>query len=308
MKENIKASVCMITYGHEKYIEEAILSILDQVVNFDFDLIISNDKSPDATDTKIKELIKVHPKGERIKYFKQETNLGITSNFVFALKQCEGEYIAICEGDDFWIDINKLQDDINFLDKNQDYSAVGSNSKVIYQHVQEKNNHLFSKFNKDSEFRSNDLIQSRKFHTATFTFRSKYFKNDFPLSVLSADRVLFLLISCFGKIKYFKKVTAVYRKNNGGISLNVTSKQLKKDLIIPSYLKNYSNEINLKKLKLFIINTIFNYSKKIYLFDFIEFSLSLLYFNFLNRDLKFKLSGLKQDVKFILKNMNKIRY
>lgn len=62
MSKNIKVSVCMITYGHEKFIEEAINGVLMQEVDFEIELIISNDSSPDKTDEIVKSIIKTHPR------------------------------------------------------------------------------------------------------------------------------------------------------------------------------------------------------------------------------------------------------
>lgn len=65
-------SVCMITYGHDKYIEEAINSVLIQECDFEFKLIISNDCSPGATDSVIENIISIHPLSYRIKFIKHK--------------------------------------------------------------------------------------------------------------------------------------------------------------------------------------------------------------------------------------------
>lgn len=115
-------SVCMITYGHEAYIKEAIESVLMQETTFDFELILSNDSSPDKTDELVKEIISHHPRGNRIKYFKQEKNIGMTANFIYVLERALGKYVAYCEGDDYWIDSFKLQKQVDFLEAHPEYS------------------------------------------------------------------------------------------------------------------------------------------------------------------------------------------
>ena len=115
MNDNLKVSVCMITYGHENYIRQAIEGILMQDCNFEIELIISNDCSPDKTDVIIQGILKDHPRRSWIKYFNQNKNLGIMPNLFFALKQCSGKYVAMCEGDDFWITKDKLQKQVNIL-------------------------------------------------------------------------------------------------------------------------------------------------------------------------------------------------
>ena len=115
---------------NEKFIKEAIDSIFMQEVNFDYDLVISNDCSPDGTDEIIQDYIKNHPKGSKIKYYFQEKNLGHFGNWSFIIDKCEGNYVAILESDDFWTDKNKLQLQYDFLEQNKDYSTVYHDCQV----------------------------------------------------------------------------------------------------------------------------------------------------------------------------------
>ncbi len=127
----MKVSVCMITYGHEKFIEQAINGVLMQECDFEVELIIANDSSPDQTDAVIQSILDNHPRASWIKYTKHEKNLGMMPNFIFALKECVGEYIALCDGDDYWTDTLKLKKQVVFLDRNKDYVACFHNSEVI---------------------------------------------------------------------------------------------------------------------------------------------------------------------------------
>ena len=116
----------MVTYNHEKFISEAIEGVLIQQTNFSFELIIANDASTDGSDKIINEFIANHPKGNLIKYFKHEKNVGMMQNFTFALGHCKGKYIALCEGDDYWTDPLKLQKQVDFLEANEDYCDLFS--------------------------------------------------------------------------------------------------------------------------------------------------------------------------------------
>ena len=110
-------SVSMITYNHEKYIEEAILGVLRQETEFDIELIVSNDDSPDDTDKIIRRIIKEHPKAFCIRYIKHNENIGAMPNSLHNLKLFTGRYIALCEGDDCWTDSKKLQIQIEAMQK-----------------------------------------------------------------------------------------------------------------------------------------------------------------------------------------------
>jgi glycosyltransferase involved in cell wall biosynthesis len=99
----------MISYNHEHFIEEALVSITNQKTTFPFELIISDDASREGTNEKILKATKNLPKHITLKYFRHQENLGMYKNFEFALNACSGKYVSVCEGDDYWIDNDKLQ-------------------------------------------------------------------------------------------------------------------------------------------------------------------------------------------------------
>src|SRR5271157_2282730 len=109
-------SVFMITYNHEKFVGQAIESIVTQKVNFDFELIIGEDCSTDNTLDICNKYAKQYP--DIIKLFPSEKNYGMMGNTVRVLYACTGKYIAMCEGDDYWCDPYKLQKQIDFLEAN----------------------------------------------------------------------------------------------------------------------------------------------------------------------------------------------
>ena len=127
-------SVCMITYNHEKFIEEAFLGVINQITNFEVEFIISSDCSTDNTEALITKLITNHSnKRIHVKYFNNLKNVGMTSNFVFTLNECKGRYIALCEGDDYWTDSLKLQKQVDFLEANTNYSFCWTRFKTYNQ-------------------------------------------------------------------------------------------------------------------------------------------------------------------------------
>ena len=124
----------MITYGHEKYIEEAINGVLMQECRFPIELIISNDCSPDNTNNIINNIIKNHPKSDIIRYINHEKNIGMMPNFISALRNVNSKYVAICEGDDYWIDRFKLQKQVDFMEKNLDFSMCFHSVQITMAH------------------------------------------------------------------------------------------------------------------------------------------------------------------------------
>lgn len=216
MSRNIKVSVCMITYGHEKFIEEAINSVLMQEADFEIELIISNDASPDGTDEIVKTVIQNHPRGNWIKYIKHESNLGMMPNSIFALKACKGEFIAGCEGDDYWTDPLKLQKQVDFLEKNPQFSLCFHNALLKNGENETK---MLGQLDKQ-EFDTNDILTQWFIPSASIVFRNypDFIFPDWYVNCQSGDIPLLLLLSLKGNLKYIDETMSVYRLHPGGIS------------------------------------------------------------------------------------------
>lgn len=206
----MKVSVCMITYNHEKYISAAIDSVLTQDTNFDFDLIIANDGSSDLTDSIIQEYIGNHPLGHKIKYLKNTQNIGMMPNFTQALQQCSGEYVALCEGDDYWTNSKKLQKQVDFLDNNQEFSICFHRAQI------NKDGHISD----DTITRKvkavttiSDLAQGNYMHTCTVLYRNHLIKElpDYFSQSPVGDYFLHMLNSRYGDIYCMDEIMAVYR-------------------------------------------------------------------------------------------------
>ena len=110
----------MFTFQHEKYVDIALHSILNQRTNFKFKIIICDDCSSDNTQNIIKRYKKKFP--DRISLILRKKNLGYQRSILYALKECNTKYTAILEGDDFWTDSNKLQKQVDFLENNPNVS------------------------------------------------------------------------------------------------------------------------------------------------------------------------------------------
>lgn len=210
----------MIVYNHEQYVREAIESILSQNCNFDYELIISNDASTDKTDDVIQEVLKTHPKREKIRYYNQEKNLGMMPNFLFSLKACKGDYIAMCEGDDYWIDENKLQKDVNFLENEPTYSAITSDTYYLKNNVLSETymhtKRIWLNIGKKTEITMTDIVNRYFPHTTSWMFRNEMkYPTDFK-NYIVGDMPLFILIAAKGKIKFINELRSVYRVHTSG--------------------------------------------------------------------------------------------
>jgi glycosyltransferase involved in cell wall biosynthesis len=100
-------SVCIIAFNQAPFIRQAVESALRQSVNFDYEVIVADDCSTDATPEILAELERAH--APRLRVIRREKNLGVGANLAVTLQECRGKYIALLEGDDYWTDPEKLQ-------------------------------------------------------------------------------------------------------------------------------------------------------------------------------------------------------
>lgn len=238
-------SVVMITYGHEKFIKEAIEGVLLQKADFSIELIIANDCSPDKTDKIVSELIISNETNIEISYKKHEANIGMMPNFIFALNQANGKYIAICDGDDFWNDPYKLQKQVNFLESNTEYVLCFHKIKIL-----KPNGELVDDFITKVPKKHQTLIDLASFgnyiHTPSVVFKNilKEFPEEFFRSPFG-DFFIYLLLAEHGKLHHIEENMAVYRY---GVGVHSTKSKLKMAKISNLFFINYLSYSNNKEV------------------------------------------------------------
>ena len=214
--DNVLLSVHMISYNQENYIGSAIKGVLSQKTNFKIELIISDDYSTDRTSQIIKKYTKRNLGVIKPNY--NNHNIGSLNNFIKTLDRCSGKYIALCEGDDYWIDVNKLQKQVDFLETHQDYVICFHNVKKFIQETGESSDFFQNSFTK-TKFNINDIIKENFIPTLSCVFRNNLF-DKFPewyFSVFPGDWILHILNARYGKIKYLNEIMGVYRIHDQGL-------------------------------------------------------------------------------------------
>lgn len=126
--DGIKVSICIVTYNQEKYIEKCIRSILEQQVNFKIEIIVGDDASTDNTPDIITHLHQQYP--GIIRPYLQKVNTGAGLIFQFIHNQATGEYVAHCDGDDYFLP-GKLQYQADYLDKHTGCVQVWHRQRLI---------------------------------------------------------------------------------------------------------------------------------------------------------------------------------
>lgn len=219
-------SVWMITYNHEQFIAEAIESVLMQKTNFRFELVIGEDGSTDGTADIIKKYSDNYPDIIRARFNKP--NIGMIPNMIKTLEECTGKYIAMLEGDDYWIDQLKLQKQIEFLEANEDYGLIHTNANILNplnKILKRVNDSIPINYLCGNIF--NALLQPSPYpmiiKTGTVVFRTnielfEIFRIALERSWLIGDLVLWLELSSKSKVGYLSDATAVYRIDENSVS------------------------------------------------------------------------------------------
>ena len=257
-------SVIMITYGHEKYIEEAIRGVFLQKTNFPLELIISNDKSPDSTDEIVKNIIKYAPENISVNYIHHPENIGMHHNFTSALRTAQGKYIAVCEGDDYWTDENKLKKQIDFLEKNEDFTLTFHNVFIRNGETLRADLDYEKRLSSKNVYTINDLSKGNFIHTLSVVFRNM--KIEFPewyYTSFLGDYPIWLWLSKKGKIKYFPEKMGVYRENVGVWSgKSQEEREFKTMLVLRNLISDFEMLPDVKKN--------LTYTKNIYIKNFLK--------------------------------------
>ncbi|WKN45147.1 glycosyltransferase family 2 protein [Tunicatimonas pelagia] len=219
-----KVSVSIITYNHEKYIAQAIDSVLKQRVTFHYEIIIGDDCSSDGTRQILQAYQQKYPDVIQLVLHPHRYQ-GVPGrlNNITNLYACRGQYVALLDGDDYWISEDKLQQQVDFLDKNHNYALAfhdavitsDENAFTDYNHSDE-----FDFLKAKESFTHSDVAERWFMQTSSIMYRNKLL-GEFPnwfWNIYSADYVIQLLISQHGKVRYFHNLKSVRRKNQASFS------------------------------------------------------------------------------------------
>jgi glycosyltransferase involved in cell wall biosynthesis len=233
-------SVVLPTFNGEKYISRAIDSVLSQSFS-DFELIIINDGGNDNTES----IIKGYSYSDsRIKYFKNEKNLGIVKSLNRGLNEAKGDYIARIDDDDVWIDKDKLKKQFEFLENNPGYVLVGTGAICVDENEIELTRYLLP--GTDEKIREDLLCKNNFIHSSVM------YKKDAVIKVGGYDEKkdtkyvedydLWLRLGIVGKMHNLREYSILYMIREGSVSSQNRVNQLKKDIkLSKKYKRQYSN-------------------------------------------------------------------
>ena len=211
----VKVSVCCMTYNHERYIEKCLEGILMQQTSFRFEVIIHDDVSTDGTSQILDGYYKKYP--DKIRIVRPRMNRYSTGTraiiTTYLLPLAQGEYIALCEGDDYWTDPFKLQKQIDILEANHDYSVCIHAFRVVEEGTRTK---IYKAHCSDTILTFEELIRWRRrtCQTATIVYRKEQMSEypPFCLDCHVGDYPLMLWLASRGKVYYISDVMSAYRR------------------------------------------------------------------------------------------------
>jgi len=214
----MKVSVAMITYNHEKFIAQAIDSVLMQQTDFEYELVIGEDCSTDRTRSMVVDYAGRYP--DRIRPLLRERNLGMNPNFVQTFQSCRGEYVALLEGDDYWTDPLKLQKQIDFLDNHPECTICFHAVKIVWDDGSREPKPDFPPGRKQI-YGLEDLLRftNHSMKTCSVMFCGGLYP-EFPTwyyEMPMGDLPLHILNAHYGNIGYINEILGVYRVHKGGV-------------------------------------------------------------------------------------------
>lgn len=213
MKAQPKLSVVCITYNQERYIRQALEGFVAQKVSFPIEVIVSDDCSTDSTPLIIQEYADKYP--SIFRPILRKSNLGAIENSIKALSAAKGEYIALCEGDDYWTDPNKLQYQVDYLDKHPKYGGCFHVVDVKFADTDEAD-YRYPDVEDASWYTTEELLKVNFVPTNSVVYRRRDYSK-LPNNVMPFDWYLHLYHSQAGPLAYIPKVMSVYRKHQDGI-------------------------------------------------------------------------------------------
>ena len=258
-KKKVKVSACIITYNHEKFIRNCLDAAVKQKLDFDYEIIIGEDKSTDNTLTICKEYEQEYP--NLIKVIDHTKNLGMIGNWIATLEKCTGDYIALCEGDDFWTDNLKLQKQVTFLVENEKFTLCGTKVRSLDESKVQGE----SEGKKYGEIVLDEVLRKNQFTTCTAVLKKSAMQlppwQNFR-SFFTVDWPLWCSLLKKGKGYNFNLVTAQYNIHSGGATsgrnrINTLKNKLEDRILM---IDNFPHKKSI--IKKYGIKIIFHYTWK----------------------------------------------
>ncbi len=210
-------SICCITYNQERYIRDTLEGLVMQRTNFPYEIVISDDCSKDGSREIIEEYKSKYP--NLIQDVSPKQNIGVIENWKLVHVHSRGEYIAFCEGDDYWVDSQKLQKQVDYVIEHPNCGLCITD--FCYQSDLDKEHLSQPAFASKGTFQPRTFIEHLKnagyIGPMTWLYKRSIFLQNIQDYDNITDGTLALALDLFGtsEVAYLPDVTAVYRVHSG---------------------------------------------------------------------------------------------
>lgn len=273
-------STSTATYNHETYIRDCLDGILMQKTTFPVRVCIFEDASTDRTAEIVKEYADKYP-GLIFAFCQKENTYGKgevrrKAREPYEKARSVAKYIALCEGDDYWIDPLKLQKQVEFLEENEEYSLCFHNATVIYE---DKRKRGLSFDIETREYSGEEILKKWTIPTASVVFRTSMYEPVSHPDFIYGDIILFLSLAMRGRVFGMEEVMSIYRKHESSltslknrsikqvenfikhhkairVSFNGRYEEVEREILSQNYLG--LSKMQLRKFKLSFLKSIFN--------------------------------------------------
>ncbi len=208
-------SICCITYNHEKYIKDALDSFIMQETPFPFEILVHDDASTDKTAEIIRAYHRKYPDIVKPIYQKEnQFSKGKKPLHDFMMPLVTGKYIATCEGDDFWTEKDKLKKQVEFLEKNMDFTMCIHKVKIVDTNKKPLGSYLGLRSKGSKKISIKESAIGGIVHVSSRVIRTDFFRKPLPEWILNArhdDYALSLYTAAEGQIYYIDEAMSAYR-------------------------------------------------------------------------------------------------
>lgn len=216
-----KVSVVIVTFNQAGYVEQALASVVGQRTDFDVEIIVADDASEDGTAEIVRRFAAADP---RIRMILRPQNVGAMANVVGALRETRGTYLALCEGDDFWTDETKLQQQADLLDGRPELAMCFHPVRILDEESGDADA-LYPSATESREFILRRLVARNYIQTNSVMYRRLDY-SELPVDVMPLDWYLHLFHARHGEIGFLDQVMATYRRHAGGIWAGTVGKRV----------------------------------------------------------------------------------
>lgn len=216
-QESPLVSVVVLAYNHEKFIETAVISVLNQRTTFPIEILIGEDCSTDRTREILIGLDAKHP--GRMKLLFRDANLGLSRNLQDCRERASGRYLAVLEGDDYWTDSFKLEKQCQLMEAHPDWSMSFHSCRIFHDDGSTKDR--ISPVDPPAEtLNVLDLLSENRVPTMSVTmFRQGVIKSmpAWHTKLRNGDWALYVLHADRGLVGFLPDNMTAYRVHRGGL-------------------------------------------------------------------------------------------